>query len=113
MSQNKVYAETRGAKRFNWFEELAKRIKKNSGPIVKLSKKAESWTTCACGNQCAALPRTKDGEPLDHELSELGVDFFNKVHFASWHDALDILKKIELRSFKLLMDQEVEQLLKN
>lgn len=113
MSREKVYAETRGAKRFNWFEELAKRIKKNSGPIVKLSKKAESWTTCACGNQCAALPRDDGGEPLDGELSDLGVQFFSKVSMAQWHDALDILKQIEVRSFTLLMEQDIEKLLKD
>jgi hypothetical protein len=98
----KIYAETKKSKKFDWKVELEKRLAKNLKPIPTLSKKSKSWVTCACGNQCAAIPRKDDGSPWDEELQELGTSFFYKVGDGNWQEALNILEKIENRSAILI-----------
>ena len=36
---------------------------------------ANDWVMCACGNQCAVIPRGMTGAPRDALLSSLGRDF--------------------------------------
>lgn len=38
---------------------------------------AKDWVTCACGNQCAAIPRSEDSFPKDKTLRDLGMEFYN------------------------------------
>lgn len=51
------------------YEEL------DSQKMNDLRVAASSWKICACGNLCYLLPREQDGEPIDSELFDLGVDF--------------------------------------
>ena len=61
-----------------------------------------SWVTCACGNQCAVLPRDSEGEPCDKLLSKLGFDFHTAIGDEDALQARAILAAIERRSAYLL-----------
>lgn len=45
-----------------------------------------SWVTCACGNQCADIPRSpaggvmQKGTPLDDDLRDLGAKFYGSIN---------------------------------
>ena len=65
-------------------------------------KHSGSWVTCACGNQCAVLPRSTDGEPSDELLSELGMDFHEAIGYQDALQARAVLSAIEQRSAYLL-----------
>jgi len=120
----KTYAESIGQKPFNWLEFL----RRNYWTALDLHEAlllSEVWPTCACGNQCASLPRTNVGAPMDDELAELGARFYTEIsrawrHYAEadaddvrgcmkW--ALDTFQKIEERSAQLLAEIEVDALL--
>ena len=64
------------------------------------SYRANSWTTCACGKQDAALM----GEygPHDSQLDELGEDFSIAIFEDNFLEAAQLLVKIEYRSAFLL-----------
>ena len=72
-----TYSEEMGQPPFDWHSFLTKKRR-----TVKEWRAAEvlshSWVTCACGNQCALLPRHKgcdqfpEGSPIDAQLFELG-----------------------------------------
>ena len=40
---------------------------------------ANDWVTCACGNQCATIPRNKSGRPNDEKLMRLGAKFWEDI----------------------------------
>lgn len=111
----KTYAETRGAAPFNWTqwltqqEELIKSGQPLSDPEWEGAKtRAKSWVTCACGNQCAVIPRNSEGKPYDTVLTEIGGDsgFFSAIQDHNPTAALHFLSLIEQHSVYLI-DLEV------
>lgn len=59
---------------FNWNAFLNK--PKFTGRELKDAESlANNWVTCACGNQCATLPRGPSGCPDDDTLVEQGHNF--------------------------------------
>jgi hypothetical protein len=97
----KTYSEENYAHPFDWKEALSKPFSDIDWP--ELEAKSGKWVTCACGNQCATLPRDNDGTPKDLILRNLGVDFDRAVTFRSESEALNILEQIEERSHFLLI----------
>jgi hypothetical protein len=96
---NKKYSEDKGKEAFDWKKALsAKRISDKKWD--ELVKKAGDWVTCACGNQCAIIPRYEDGEPKDQILSLLGglEGFFGAIRNRDKENAIDLLAMIEYRS---------------
>lgn len=110
----KTYCETRRRKPFNWFKFLdrAERGETTSGEIESAKKRAENWTTCMCGNQCAIIPRHAEttlgwrihfkGEPEDNTLAGLGISFCEAVYDCEWKRARKIGHQIEKRSAQLI-----------
>lgn len=51
---------------------------------------SNEWVTCACGQQCAVIPRRNwDGEPLDGVLKQLGHSFNNAIYDMRHHLGID------------------------
>ena len=65
---------------------------------------SSSWVTCACGNQCAIIPRDTNGEPTDEDLSDLGYDFHHRIDDGEYTEALKVLELIEKRSLTLIKE---------
>lgn len=100
---DKTFAETKGAASFDWNKLLDDFIAGKDGDWDQAAILARDWITCACGNQCAIIPRFKgSGQPCDQALSDLGTSFFN--HIISGHPkrAKRTLRKIEARSAQLI-----------
>lgn len=100
-----TYAESCGYSKLNWFKELDLLIagKPSKYSYTELTSRANSWTTCACGNQCSIIPRnSSNGEPKDSILKRLGYLFNNQVESEQWEDARDTLVNIEHRSAILI-----------
>lgn len=91
---------------FNWITFLERAIKKQPSKREhdRIKLKSENWPTCACGQLCKSLPRENDGEPIDIELSDLGLRFSHDVKWGSWSKALRIFHRIENRTAKLLKE---------
>lgn len=104
---DKTYAEEIGAKAFDWEMALTKAIKsKPSFDRAKaLALLSAEWVTCACGNQCAAIPRESNGRPKDDALRDLGCLFHHNIVGRKWRRALQALKLIEARS-AILLDEK-------
>jgi hypothetical protein len=100
----KTYAETQWQKKFDWFDELTKAYWKEPGVRKKRALRilSMSWTTCACGNQCAMIPRSIQGEPKDKLLAALGKRFYEYVKGCQWVEAIGTLTLIEHRSAELI-----------
>ena len=100
----KTYAETRRGrgKPFDWQKEIKSRKRNGLGSTEKLRIRSMSWVSCACGNQCAVIPRDDIGRPLDEILLDLGGAFAGDVDLADWDEALSTLVKIERRSFYII-----------
>lgn len=107
---DKTYSETQKVAAFDWNKALDRAILKEPdlSTIQRLYNKASVWTTCACGNQCAIIPRN-DGQPEDDDLRLLGLDFMYDVGVGDWKGAKLSLKAIEERS-AILIAQELEKL---
>lgn len=73
----KTYSETKRRKPFNWNEFLNK-DKYTIKELEKAEKLANSWVTCACGNQCSIIERVGD-EPIDNILRALGYTFVQDI----------------------------------
>ena len=102
---NKTYSEAKGIGPFDWKKALSK--KRISGKTwEELRIKATSWVTCACGNQCAVIPRDVSGEPRDKVLAVLGGNegFYGCIRDRNKKDALYILSLIELRSAHIIKE---------
>src|SRR5690606_691033 len=112
----KTYYEeqTDEEKPFDWFEALTE-VDMLSDPNIKgydyekfstyhdrLLELSNSWVTCACGNQCALIPRRLEGDPVDEELNVLGRQFAIQIAGFRYHHAIEILHKIEERSSQIL-----------
>lgn len=99
---DKTYAETRGEPPFDWWKAL-------DNPTAfadnELAVKAGAWVTCACGNQCAIIPRFQDGQPKDDELDSLGMRFYAAVESGNWSLAKITLRQIESRSSFLISEE--------
>jgi hypothetical protein len=67
-------------------------------------KAAQTWVTCACGEQDPRIPRNKEAgyRPKDTILYDLGLDFFDAVNANHCDDADLILMQIEHRSAEIL-----------
>lgn len=103
-----TYAESIGDRSFNWFKALsAPKITRVEWKL--LHGKASSWTTCACGNQCAILPRDDDGGPDDDRLYYLGITFYVRVRRRDRAGAIETLHAIEKRSAFLIAEQKLAE----
>lgn len=107
-----TYAEARDLKVFDWVAYLTL-----LDPTPEQKREAFSnatcWVTCACGNQCDALPRYYDGEPKDRILSKLGFEFADNIgdicdakskreREHAQRDAMKTLVAIEQRAARVL-----------
>lgn len=101
---DKTYAEESGHAPFDWNSFLARAMSDgvSADEHVRVSSYAQFWTTCACGNQCAIIPRDSKGAPFDLDLMKLGADFAAYVGTACWNAATETLAKIEQRSAELI-----------
>lgn len=108
---NKKAFKFAGKSFINWPKRLASLItdKKNNSKAKSYERRhkeavalAGSWVTCACGNQCAIIPRDSYGEPLDVVLADLGFEFNNLIGKRKYTAALKTLEKIEKRSIELI-----------
>lgn len=99
----KTYAEAKGERLFDWnkFLNRARRFDEDWEYARALSN---NWVTCACGNQCSIIPRDEDGAPYDKLLGRLGMDFHAAISIRRRKRALEILKKIEVRSAQLIKE---------
>lgn len=107
---NQTYSETKGEAPFNWFEFLKDRREGkpiDDAEIAEARIKAESWVTCACGNQCARIERTDCGVPFDNELYNYGQKFYLAIENEDWDWALTLLMKIEKRVSDLMAEEGV------
>ncbi len=110
-----TYVEKKHATPFDWHRFFRKRVYTKT-QLIEACHIAASWTTCACGNQCAIIPRRNDGEPVDKILSRLGFKFFEELEDAAYLNsseieisahlitAADVLNQIEQRS-QFLIEQ--------
>jgi hypothetical protein len=120
MTENKTFAEAQNEKPFNWNEFLAK-DKFTSDEINAAFWLAKNWTTCACGNQCAVIPRESDGRPKDRILAGFGIRFLYAIErmdhafykekslieseiIQNRDSAKEILESIEKRSAELILE---------
>ena len=89
---------------FNWYTEIDKVIlnEPDGAEWNKLADMSKDWVTCACGQLCKRLPRDVDGEPIDIELSDLGVNFHDFIWRSDWRSARSTLDQIESRTSFLL-----------
>ncbi|WP_216726053.1 hypothetical protein [Hymenobacter siberiensis] len=108
-----THAEAHGREPFDWNKFLAETHDDDEWEAaVELSGQ---WTTCACGNQCDIIPRMTPelldensfimkaiGEPMDSQLSQLGIDFHKAIGRKNVHWAKQVLAEIEDRSSELL-----------
>jgi hypothetical protein len=99
-----TYAKTKEKKQIDWNQVVEKGIKGKLTEKQKreYSKRSGDWVTCACGSQCWVLDRDVDSEPLDEELSGLGMDFWHQFSSEEYKDAKKTLEKIENRSTLLI-----------
>lgn len=102
----KTYSESKDLPPFDWNKALDDAIEQE--PIqytaMKLELRSCSWVTCACGNQCASLPRSEGGEPKDSSLRQLGIVFHWDIISFEWAAAKETLAQIEARSAFLLQE---------
>lgn len=101
-----TYAEKKGMYPIDWHKELSnKNISKKKWE--ELEQSSETWVTCACGVQCAIIPRGSAGDPLDAKLRILGGDdgFHGAIMKKHRHKAMEWLQKIEIRSKQLIKEE--------
>ena len=98
---NRLYTEVAGEKPFDWNKALSRPVI-TEADWSQMASLSGSWVTCACGNQCAVIPRDDDGSPVDARLSGLGIRFDMAIRNEDRYDALDILERIEARSTELI-----------
>ena len=100
-----TYASQQGERSFDWNKAL---LKKNWPKTVEdqahLIKLASDWVTCACGNQCAIIPRSGSGYPTDFELKVKGCLFRVAIKAGNYILARKVLVSIEKRSAILIKE---------
>lgn len=106
MTTTPTYAETRGEQPFDWnaFLLAALTTPPTDQQWEEAGKRAEQWTTCACGNQCAILERDMDGCPTDDMLAHIGgrSGFYGAIERKDAPLALHYLCLIELHASYLI-----------
>ena len=62
----------------------------------KISHLAQDWKTCPCGQLSELIERNKelDGEIVDEELRERGLEFYDQVDSEDWYSARLVLAEI-------------------
>ena len=109
------YSVERGREYTNWWDEIEtlKQLKKKGEDnwtdkerkkYYELTDLAESWVTCACGNQCSILDRD-DGVPIDSKLKDLGCDFAGDISDMDITQAKRTLRDIDKRSEYLIKEK--------
>lgn len=109
--KKQTFAESKGQAPFDWNGFLDRAIAEavSQTEIRKTKELSLEWVTCACGNQCADIPRDVDGVPLDKWSRILGAQFADDVCEGEWHAAQLTLAQIEARSHELLEQMRVEK----
>lgn len=116
------YSVSKGKEYTNWWAELTilKELKEKGQEnwteeeqsyVENLQNQAEDWVTCACGNECAIIPRTYDG-PDDYELNDLGCEFSSNIDDLDIEAAVSTLDAIENRSAELIKEIRKAEMLK-
>lgn len=105
----KSFAATSRKTPIDWFKRLSNRRTISKAQITSWSKDSKSWVTCACGVQCAIIPRGESGRPHDDKLAELGGKFHVQIEYGNPQKALSVLKRIEKRSLELI-NMEVKKI---
>lgn len=99
---NKAYNEVCEQETFDWKEFLANDGITHRDTWAEALDKAGEWVTCACGVQCAIIPRSASGRPYDPYLKALGNHFAQAIREKDKATAREILEKIEIRSASLI-----------
>lgn len=89
----KTYAEIKGEPPFDWNAFLAQ-DEFDLENLEQAATLAECWVTCACGNQCEAIPRYPDGTPIDRQLHQFGCDFYEAIEKMAAAQSWDELNKV-------------------
>lgn len=101
----KTYAETQNKPPFDWNAFLEAKIEGRDFPSeASPALLSAGWVTCACGVQCAAIPRYLGGTPKDNILANLGGNFHGFICLREWKAARYTLAAIEARSAQLLKE---------
>ena len=95
------YAAAQGVPPFDWNAFLLK-PSYTDDEWQEAQNYANEWVTCACGNQCAVLPRGINGVPMDRVLADLGAMFCDAIWARDISEAYYILQAIEQRATTLL-----------
>lgn len=113
---NTPYSVSRGKDFFDWNDFLNKE-NYTLDELEKAYNLASNQVTCACGNQCNAIPRDNYGRPLDNLLDNLGTEFMYAIYLMYFYSkeedthglflqakttAIHVLAKIEERSSYLI-----------
>lgn len=111
-----TYSEKEGKGFFDWSAFLNKEAY-SANELREAIRLAGSWVTCACGNQCEAIPRETDGTPVDKRLNDLGLRFFwnvKSIAFSNSRNSValmgfrkrgkELLKDIEERSAQIIQE---------
>lgn len=115
---DKTFSETQGIAPFDWNKALDAAIAQEPEfeTWKDLKYRAMRWPSCACGNQCAIIPRNDDpedesghGAPNDPDLFQLGLGFYSHVEQRQWAFAKQTLVYIEDRA-EILIRQELAKL---
>lgn len=70
----KTYAKKYHMEPFDW-NKFLNRKRFTAAALDHAGKLAGAWVTCACGQQCASIPRNDMGAPIDRSLRALGLEF--------------------------------------
>jgi len=100
--KNKTYAEQEKKEVTDWNKVLDRWASYSPEGKEKWIAIAFDWVTCACGNQCAKIPRDDTGMPLDAELINVGADFYANIKNGHITTAKETLRRIEIRSQQIL-----------
>lgn len=103
----KTYTESRDKDLFDWNLFLNKSHISNE-EWLSAAELSSSWVTCACGTQCAIIPRGKSGSPNDYPLWQLGLTFHETIKAKDAHWAKILLERIERRSAELITELQLE-----
>lgn len=125
-TMDRTYSEATGHAPFDWNKWLDAAIADPESVTQKEHERVRGlsfhWVTCACGNQCAIIPRIEHpivldpseehagpGMPEDTVLANLGGDFHANITTREWSEAKQILRDIEIRA-DLLIKEELAKL---
>jgi hypothetical protein len=76
----KTYAHQNGEDALDWNKLLTEVQIADIAALCRMSQWAKSWVTCACGQQCAVIPRKDSGCPKDVTLAIHGADFSSMLN---------------------------------